>query len=61
MNNESSPYSFNFVESSLSSDSSGRELRVEPLSGTVPPQDRCVYIILYTYCVLICRFVTLPF
>lgn len=48
VNNESSPYSFNFVESSLSSDSSGRELRVEPLSGTVPPQDRIPITVFFT-------------
>ena len=42
INSEKTAYHFSFVESSLSSDSSARELTVEPMAGTVPANDRWV-------------------
>ena len=42
MNSERTAYHFSFVESSLSSDSTARELVVEPMAGTVPANGRWV-------------------
>ena len=40
VNSERTAYHFSFVESSLSSDSTARELVVEPMAGTVPANGR---------------------